>query len=113
MENQLLTRKILSEKWIEPSRFNEDGAMFWYNKYGDLHSVNDKPAIINGIKNKWWCKNGKRHRDGDKPAIILLNKSKYWYKNGLLHRDGDKPAIIWLNGSKSWYKNGKYIKANF
>ena len=89
MENKLLIREVLNEKWIEPSYIDKRGNMFWYNKYGELHSI------------------------GDKPAVIWSSGNKFWYKNGKYHRDGDKPAIIWLNGSKSWYKNGKYIKANF
>jgi len=89
MKNELLTREILNEKWIEPSHVSVSGNLYWYNKYGETHS------------------------NGDTPAVICLNGSKLWYKNGKYHRDGDKPAIIWLNGSKSWYKNGKYIKANF
>jgi len=77
-------RKLLNEKWIKPSRIDEHGNMFWYNKYGEYHSNRDNPAVIFPSGYKSWFKNGKRHRDGDKPAIIYLNGEKWWYKNGKL-----------------------------
>jgi len=136
MKNQkLYIRELLNEKWIKPSRIDEYGNMFWYNKYGELHSIGDRPAEIWTNEGKFWYKNGKYHRDGDrsainlyaekswykngqlhregdKPAVISLEGKKQWYKNGELHRDGDKPAVTFLNGDKSWYKNGKFIKRN-
>ena len=86
MKKKLLTREALSEKWIEPSFINGFGSMFWYNKYGEYHSI------------------------GDRPAIMWSNGNKCWYKNGKYHREGDKPAIIYSDGNKYWYKNGKFIK---
>ena len=86
---ELLIREVLSEKWIKPNCISDGGDMFWYNKYGDLHSVGDKPSIISLLGGKWW------------------------HKNGQLHRTGNKPAIIYSKGSKSWYKNGEYIKSNY
>ena len=89
MKNRLITREVLSEKWIEPSYISNSGIMFWFNEYGEVHSTKDKPAITN------------------------LNGGKWWYKNGKPHRDGNKPAAIHSNGKMFWYKNGKYIKSNF
>ena len=36
-----------------------------YNKQGEVHSFNDKPAVIESNGAKWWCKNGRQHRDND------------------------------------------------
>ena len=96
-----------------------------YTKNGQLHSIDDKPAIT-VIYNEnerilRWYKNGKLHRDGDKPAWITYFNSKpsfqEWYKNDKLHRDGDKPAWIRYytqNGivteipeRQIWYQNGE------
>ena len=35
-------REILIEKWIEPSYIDDNSDMYWYNKYGELHSNGDK-----------------------------------------------------------------------
>jgi len=112
MKNQLIKREVLNEKWIEPSYINESGNIFWYNKYGELHSTGDWPAVMWPNKDKHWYKNGQLHRDGDKPAAIYSNGGKCWYKNGKRHRDGDKPAVTHPNGTKWWYKNGKVIKSS-
>ena len=95
---KLLTREVLSEKWINPSYINEYGTMYWRNEDGKIHSIGDKPAVIWSSGNKFWYKNGKYHRDGDKPAVIWSNGDKSWYKNGKCHRDGGKPAVIWSTG---------------
>ena len=86
MENQFFKRELLTEKWIEPSYISTSGDMYWYNKYGEQHSAEGRPAII-------WS-----------------NRDKCWYKNGQIHRDGDKPAVIYPDGEKRWYKNGEFIK---
>ncbi len=62
---------------------NDDGTKFWYNKDGELH------------------------RDNDRPAIEYISGSKSWYKNGEWHRDNDKPAIVWVDAKDQWYTNGK------
>jgi len=59
---------------------------------GLLHSYNDKPALVNGMRQEWY-KNGKKHREHDKPAIIDQNIQE-WFKNGMCHREGDLPAVI-------------------
>jgi len=110
MKNQLLIRELLIEKWIEPSYIDKRGNMFWYNKYGELHSTGDRPALIWSNETKWWHKNGQLHREKDKPAVEWRSGTKSWYKNGLRHRDGDKPAKTYSDGTKIWYKNGKFIK---
>ena len=110
MKNELLIREVLNEKWIEPSRIDWIGNMFWYNKYGELHSTGDNPAEIYSIGTKRWFKNGLIHRNKDKPAEEYSNGDKYWFKNGECHRGGNKPAIIYSTGEGKWYKNGKLIK---
>ena len=58
-------RESLIEKWIEPNYINKDGNIFWFNKYGEVHSTGDRPSIICLDGTKCWSKNGLRHRDGD------------------------------------------------
>jgi hypothetical protein len=76
------------------------------NSKGQLHSLNDEPAIIFQSGTKCWCKDGEYHRDNDEPAIIDPNGTKYWYKDGKCHRDNDEPAFIGSDGTKYWYING-------
>jgi len=83
----------------------KDGTIEYRNSKGDIHNINDEPAVIYVDGTKMWCKNGMLHRDND-PAIEECGGAQFWYKNGLLHRDGDLPAAIYADGSKTWYKNG-------
>jgi hypothetical protein len=71
-------------------------------KNGQLHSYNDKPALIEGSR-KVWYKDGNPHRDGDFPAVIDGDRWE-WYKDGKLHREGDKPAIV-SSDSHQWFEN--------
>jgi len=75
-----------------------------YNDKDELHSFNNKPAILFDNGNKYWYKNDKIHRD-DGPARISIFGSSvehYYYRNDLLHRVL-KPAFIeWDNGIKSY-----------
>lgn len=88
------------------------------NFNNELHSFDDKPAIIypNGIQ--YWCKNDKLHRDNDLPAIVISRsnfQAKHWFINGQLHRDNDLPAIILIGNIQqinSWYRYGQLYRDN-
>ena len=75
-------RELLIEKWILPTEIYESGTMIWRNESWEIHSCDDRPAVIYASGTKWWYKNGERHRDGDKPAVIFADGEKRWYKNG-------------------------------
>lgn len=79
-----------------------------FNSEGQLHSINDEPAVEYVDGDKEWYKNGQPHRE-DNPAVEYSNGDKYWYVNGHLHRE-DGPAIEYVNGDKYWYRNGKFIR---
>ena len=100
--------KKMKTKTIDGIEYTEDQYHGWRtcNEKGQLHSYNDKPAIIYSNGAKHWYKNGKIHRDNDKPAVICADGTKQWYRNGKYHRDNDKPATIYYDGAKEWYKNG-------
>jgi hypothetical protein len=83
-----------------------------FNKEKQLHSFDDKPAVVWANGNQVWYQNGEFHRDNDKPAVVLANGNQYWYQHDKLHRDNDKPAIILANGSQIWYQNGKCHRDN-
>ena len=103
-------------------QLNQHNEWCSYNKRKQLHSYNDKPAIISSYSSKYWYKNENLHRDNDKPAVIRADGSKEWCKNGFRHRDNDKPAVIYSDGTKEWWVNGRrqlnkyyvcvYIKRN-
>jgi antitoxin component YwqK of YwqJK toxin-antitoxin module len=72
------------------------------NKFGLLHSLDDKPSIIdNG--DLYWHKDGLLHRDNDLPSIIMNNGDKYWHINGEPSRsDISLPFIEKSNGYKEY-----------
>jgi hypothetical protein len=82
------------------------------NKFGLLHSIDDKPSLIDDEGNQYWYKDGKIHRNNDLPSIIMNNGDLYWYKDGLLHRDNDMPSIIMNNGDKYWHINGMQSRSD-
>jgi hypothetical protein len=81
------------------------------NKFGLLHSIDDKPSLIdNG--DLYWHKDGKLHGDNDLPSIIMNNGDKYWHINGVPSRlDISFPYIEMSNGEKYYRLNngGKKI----
>jgi antitoxin component YwqK of YwqJK toxin-antitoxin module len=80
------------------------------NKFGLLHSYEDKPSLTyNG--DLYWHKDGLLHRDNDLPSIIMNNGDKYWHINGEPSRsdislpfieksDGEKHYILENGGKK-------------
>lgn len=90
------------------TKIDEVGTVYTYNASGQLHSFDDRPAIVYESSGaQYWYKNGKLHRDRDKPAVIDREGAQYWYKNGKFHREGDKPAIVYSDGKQLWFKNDK------
>lgn len=85
---------------------------------GELHSLDDLPAVVYKDGTKWWYKNGKVHRDGDLPAVMWHNGVQEWFQNGRRHRDNG-PAVIYPNepaiapefrGKRQWWLNGVLVK---
>lgn len=88
------------------------------NEVGELHSFNDKPAIITKDGYKYWYKNGRRHRDNDLPAVVDNKNNDYkacgykeWWIDGIRHRGFDRPAFIFYD-VKIWIVNGKRHREN-
>jgi hypothetical protein len=74
--------------------------IFIKNKLGLLHSLDDKPSLIdNG--DLYWHKDGKLHGDNDLPSIIMNNGDKYWHINGVPSRlDMSLPYLEKYDGKK-------------
>lgn len=89
---------------------SEDGTIEYKNAKGELHNIDDMPAIIYKDTHKHWFKNGKCHRDNDKPAIVNDYGYQAWYQNSKRHRDNGKPAIIWPDGTEEYWINGERVK---
>jgi hypothetical protein len=97
--------KIYILSWFTPSVFTQDGVTYCY-RYGKLHSVNDRPAVIfDGTRQ--WFRYGNLHRDNDLPAVINDEIRMSWYWNGYLHRNGDQPAVVSVDGCQEWHRYGK------
>lgn len=84
---------------------------------GQMHSVDDAPAVIYADGTKWWYKNNQVHRDGG-PAVVWGNGVEEWWQNGMRHRT-DGPAQIYpnmpaitprLRGVKEWWLKGRLIR---
>jgi hypothetical protein len=111
VEEANLLPKALMDQLVADTRQKEDSGYevrFYVNR--KLHSIYDKPSIINRNKygGTWWHKSGRVHRLGDKPAYIGNNGDLEWYRDDNLHREGDKPARIREQGlSVSWWRKGR------
>lgn len=76
---------------------------------GNLHSVDDRPAIIYEDGSKEWRHHGLLHREKDLPALTTTKgESQYWRK-GLLYRENNLPArtIQEEHGRSSYWYNDK------
>ncbi len=75
---------------------------------GDLHSINDEPAVIFPNGSQMWFKYNMIHRENGPAAIHIKDDGKHeeWYKEGKCHRE-DGPAAIRPHGNY-WIENGVY-----
>jgi hypothetical protein len=113
--DQLINENKQKENNMNNNYFNifEDECLAHINSEDNLHSENDKPALIFLKENRpriKWYKNGLLHRDGDKPAE-LSRYSEEWYQNGKLYRDNNKPSKEFRfedldEDNPNWYKEG-------
>jgi hypothetical protein len=83
-----------------------DGKKEWFHN-GWPHRDNDRPALITQDGDQYWFRYGAQHRDNDQPAIVESDGSLHWFYNGWPHRDNDQPTIIWYDGTKEWYHREK------
>jgi hypothetical protein len=98
-------RQLLIEKYIYPSESKTSESSntttvfeYWYNKYGELHSILGQPSYVR-YKNE---------------------KIRYqsWHINGLSHRESNLPSDIFYNNVEKkriqhWCKNGEIIKQEY
>ena len=64
-----------SRRWIYSPLMSECGMESEYRKY-------DLPAIFYFGGHKAWCKNGNLHRLNNKPAVIRFDGKKEYWVNG-------------------------------
>lgn len=79
------------------------GNKYHYDEDGNLHSMNDEPAMILESGEKRWYYQGLIHREG-KPAIQIPGYENQYYEMGKKHRLNG-PAVesiefeeYWING---------------
>lgn len=73
---------------------------------GQIHSLNDEPALILRKNEKQWCLGGKRHRGNDKPAMITDDYRSWWIR-GKRHRENGMPAVERDNEENEWWIHGR------
>jgi hypothetical protein len=84
---------------------SEDGIETRLN--GEIHSIEDRPAVIYSNGTMIWKSHGIIHRDGDKAAVISLDGDLFFYKDGLLGRENKcLPSLYTGRGDLFFYKNG-------
>lgn len=52
------------------------------------------------------------HSIDDKPAVVLKNGTQKWYFSGRIHRE-DGPAVIYPDGTKRFYRGGRLLETVF
>lgn len=99
--------KVKEYKVVVDDNLNE----WWYNKDGQLHREDDKPAVIcSRDGTEIWYKNGLRHRDNG-PAFVRRNETQEWIKNGKLHRE-DGPAVIRREKHYYYFEGKEFANMN-
>ena len=78
------------------------------NSAGNLHSVNDEPALVTIHGDKVWYNDGKVHRLGN-PAYISDTYGCFYTVNGKFHRL-DGPADLTYKSMPIWYAYGIKLK---
>lgn len=113
-KNQKLSKFLTSEIILDNYKyFYLNGFLIVENIFfkaslynGKLHSVLNKPALINKkTEDKFYFKNGLLHSFNDNPSVDT-KYLKAWHKNGLLHRGHSEPAIISFSSNEYWF-NGE------
>jgi hypothetical protein len=69
------------------------------NEFGEFHSYDDRPSLIDENGNIFWHKNNLFHRDNLPAKVINKDKGNVfweWWQNGLLSNING-PAIIHIN----------------
>ena len=83
------------------------------NEIGQLHSYDDKPAIIRADGTQQWYKDGQQHREGAPARISGTTQMVWWMQDGQVHRTdgpactgfGASPYRWWIMGEP--YNNAK------
>ena len=105
----------MSTRYLEHTEFDRSKAEITKNKEGQIHSIDDEPAIVFEDGTTVWCVNGIVHREDDY-AICFDDMEenefllKAYCRNGLLHSKDDKPALeieSHCTYDDYWYKEGK------
>ena len=102
------------------SKYTKDniGNKFNYNEFGELHSINDEPAMILESGEKRWYYKNLLHRETG-PAVTIPGYENQYFFMGKKHRENG-PAIenieyeeYWINGiqiNKSVFELNKKLE---
>ena len=97
MESKYITDKI--------------GNKFNYNEFGELHSINDEPAMILESGEKRWYYRNLLHRE-NKPAVNIPGYENQYFFMGKKHRENG-PAIENIEYEEYWINGIQINKAVF
>jgi hypothetical protein len=103
-----LSAELMAQYKDGTHTYKSAGSTLYWEKNGQYHRDNDKPAIISAAGRLEWQQNGDRHRDGDRPARIFANGHLEWHQNNKWHRSSG-PAVIFPSGTLEWWINGEDI----
>lgn len=87
------------------------GVLMWKNAEGQLHSVDNKYALLTPRGTRQWFRKGVLHNDHG-PAEITTMGTMRWFIDGKLHRVGGYPAVIHSTGSLYFFENGELHRDN-
>ena len=92
----------------------------WYNTEGQLHSTDDRPAVIEyrygTITRQAWYHRNERHREGDLPAEITYEDGAFLQAQYITHDEHNRaagPAIVSIDPheyleTEHWLRAGKH-----
>lgn len=87
------------------------GNKYHYDSEGNLHSINDEPAVILNSGEKKWYYNGLIHREGT-PAVNIPGYENQYFHMGKLHRENG-PAIESIDDEQFWINGYQISKEKF
>ena len=72
-----------TEEALKHAPYHNDDYVWWSNSSGQLHHINDLPAVV------------------------YIDGTQRWYHYHQLHRGNGLPAIICCDGTMTWYEHDK------
>ncbi len=111
--NKIKILRPVNRAFCYPTKHDGDEIIRFVN--GQIHSVDDEPAMVTD-NNARWFEHNLPHRENDKPAIVYRDGTVGWYQKGHGKRSDDLPTKISVemnirvNSNKDWWRSHKIAR---